>query len=48
MSFDKTFDLVNLLNRVDFPEFVYPTRAITGTLFFSSISLNISIRNNFS
>ena len=44
MSFDKTLDLVNLLNRVDFPELVYPTRAIImEPYFFSSISLNISI-----
>ena len=42
ISLDKTFDLVNLLNSVDLPEFVYPTRAMTGSLFFSSISLNIS------
>ena len=34
ISLDKTFDLVNLLNSVDLPEFVYPTRAMTGSLFF--------------
>ena len=34
ISFDKTLDLVNLLNRVDFPELVYPTRELQEFYFF--------------
>ena len=43
ISFESTFDLVSLLNKVDLPELVYPTRAITGTLFFFLLYLWISL-----